>query len=114
MMRGRNTVARCGPFSANRGTLPEIPATPATVARTRLDKWRRDNPQTDSKILPRVPRNKGGQDQGQKALNHSDMKTTTRYAHVLPSEAADAMQRLAQSQAHTKSRKKSRSEVVNQ
>lgn len=48
----------------------------------------------------------------QKALNHSDIKTTTRYAHVLDSEVATAMQELAEAQADTKSRKKSRKGVA--
>ena len=33
----------------------------------------------------------------QRALNHSSIKTTTRYAHVLDSEVADAMERVAKS-----------------
>ncbi len=32
----------------------------------------------------------------QQALNHRDIKTTTRYAHVLNSEVADALQRVAE------------------
>jgi integrase len=42
----------------------------------------------------------------QKALNHSDIRTTTRYAHVLDDEVGDAMERVA------KSRKNSRIEFV--
>jgi integrase len=38
----------------------------------------------------------------QKALNHADLKTTTRYAHVLDQEVAEALERVQ------KSRKKSR------
>ena len=38
----------------------------------------------------------------QKAMNHSDIKTTLRYAHVLDSEVAEALERVQ------KSRKKSR------
>jgi integrase len=38
----------------------------------------------------------------QKALNHADIKTTTKYAHVLTDEVAAALERLEQS------RKKSR------
>lgn len=38
----------------------------------------------------------------QRALNHADLKTTTRYAHVLDGEVADALEQV------TKSRKKSR------
>jgi integrase len=38
----------------------------------------------------------------QRALNHADLKTTTRYAHVLDAEVAEAMEAMA------KSRKKSR------
>jgi integrase len=33
----------------------------------------------------------------QQALNHADMKTTSRYAHVLDSEVADAMERVTKS-----------------
>jgi integrase len=33
----------------------------------------------------------------QRALNHADLKTTTRYAHVLDSEVAEAMERFAKS-----------------
>lgn len=45
----------------------------------------------------------------QKALNHADIKTTTRYAHVLDEEVAADMERLAKMQKRdTKSRKKSR------
>jgi integrase len=40
----------------------------------------------------------------QKALNHRDIKTTLRYAHVLDSEVADALERVAKSR--TKSRSK--------
>jgi integrase len=31
----------------------------------------------------------------QRALNHADLKSTTRYAHVLDDEVADAMERVA-------------------
>jgi integrase len=41
----------------------------------------------------------------QRALNHADIATTTRYAHVLDAEVADAMKAVA------KSRKKSRSRL---
>ncbi len=41
----------------------------------------------------------------QRALNHADIATTTRYAHVLDAEVAEAME------AVTESRKKSRSRV---
>lgn len=45
----------------------------------------------------------------QKALNHADLKTTSRYAHVLDEEVASAMEALHQAQNRdTKSRKKSR------
>jgi integrase len=33
----------------------------------------------------------------QRALNHADLKTTSRYAHVLDDEVADAMERVAKS-----------------
>lgn len=49
----------------------------------------------------------------QQALNHSDIKTTTRYAHVLDSEVASAMQKLAEAQSDKKSRRKSRRGVAN-
>ena len=42
----------------------------------------------------------------QKALSHADIKTTTRYAHVLDEEVAAAMETLHA--RGTKSRKKSR------
>ena len=41
----------------------------------------------------------------QRALNHADIKTTTRYAHVLDDEVADALESV---QADQKSRDKSR------
>ena len=41
----------------------------------------------------------------QRALNHADIKTTTRYAHVLDQEVAAAMESVAES------RKKSRSKL---
>ncbi|QFI65741.1 Phage integrase [Sinorhizobium alkalisoli] len=45
----------------------------------------------------------------QKVLNHADIKTTTRYAHVLDEEVFDAMEELHQAQKRvTQSRKKSR------
>jgi integrase len=43
----------------------------------------------------------------QRALNHANLKTTARYAHVLDGEVADAMERLAES------RKKSRTKLRN-
>jgi len=42
----------------------------------------------------------------QRALNHADLKTTTRYAHVLDTEIAEALERV---QAAQQSRNKSRS-----
>lgn len=49
----------------------------------------------------------------QKALNHSDIKTTTRYAHVLDEEVSNALQQLSVEQArNTKSRTKSRKRKV--
>src|SRR6187551_2876152 len=42
----------------------------------------------------------------QRALNHADLKTTTRYAHVLDTEIAEALGRV---QAAQQSRNKSRS-----
>jgi integrase len=44
----------------------------------------------------------------QRALNHSDIKTTTRYAHVLDSEVTEALARV---QADQKARNKSRTEL---
>lgn len=45
----------------------------------------------------------------QKALSHADIKTTTRYAHVLDEDIAGALEALSQKQKRdTKSRKKSR------
>jgi site-specific recombinase XerD len=41
----------------------------------------------------------------QKALNHSDIKSTLKYAHVLDDEVAEALQRLQES------RKKSRTHL---
>jgi integrase len=41
----------------------------------------------------------------QRALNHADIKTTTRYAHVLDDEVAAALERVSES------RKKSRSPI---
>ncbi len=39
-----------------------------------------------------------------RALNHADIKTTSRYAHVLDSEVSEALQRLSQSKkSHGKS-----------
>lgn len=40
----------------------------------------------------------------QRALNHADIKTTVRYAHVLDSEVADALQGLAQSRIKSRNR----------
>ena len=40
----------------------------------------------------------------QKALNHRDIRTTTRYAHVLDSEVAEAMERVAESRNQSRSR----------
>jgi integrase len=39
----------------------------------------------------------------QKALNHRDIKTTTRYAHVLDSDVAEAMERVAESRNRSRS-----------
>jgi len=38
----------------------------------------------------------------QKALNHADLKTTLRYAHVLDSEIADAMERVTESRRNSR------------
>jgi integrase len=47
----------------------------------------------------------------QRALNHSDIATTTRYAHVLDNEVAEAMERISRKQEHdTESRRNSQSE----
>jgi len=42
----------------------------------------------------------------QRALNHADVKTTTRYAHVLDSEVAEAMERVAKSPNKSPSERK--------
>jgi integrase len=42
----------------------------------------------------------------QQALNHASIKTTTRYAHVLSSEVADAMERVAKSRTNSRTRLK--------
>jgi integrase len=42
----------------------------------------------------------------QRALNHADIKTTTRYAHVLDTEVADAMERVAKSRTNPQTRLK--------
>jgi len=54
-------------------------------------------------LATKVLRETGNLKLVQRMLNHSDIKTTTRYAHVLDSEVADAMERVE------KSRRKSRS-----
>src|SRR5262249_30004062 len=41
---------------------------------------------------------------GQQALNHADIKTTTKYAHVLDDEVGDAMERRLRTKNHTKPR----------
>jgi integrase len=38
-----------------------------------------------------------------RALNHADVKTTMRYAHVMDAEVAEALQRLSQSKSPTES-----------
>jgi integrase len=38
----------------------------------------------------------------QRALNHQDIKTTTRYAHVLDTEVADAMERVTESRTRSR------------
>jgi integrase len=38
-----------------------------------------------------------------RALNHSDIKTTSRYAHVFDSEVSEALQRLSRSKSPTES-----------
>jgi integrase len=44
----------------------------------------------------------------QRALGHANLKTTSRYVHVLDDEVADAMERVAESR---KFRKKSRTKL---
>lgn len=41
----------------------------------------------------------------QKALNHSDIKTTTRYAHVLTEEVATALEQISRKKSRSKARK---------
>jgi hypothetical protein len=60
VVRGAQSVVRCAPFKVKAGAAPPVLATPATEARARLEQWRLDHPETDSKILPRKPRNVGG------------------------------------------------------
>ena len=61
VVRGIDRGTRCyTAYRADRGSMPPVRVTAATLARTRLDEWRRNNPQTDSHILPRAPRNQGG------------------------------------------------------
>lgn len=43
----------------------------------------------------------------QKALNHRDIKSTLRYAHVLDDEVAEAVEALARARSATKSQTKS-------
>ena len=45
----------------------------------------------------------------QKALNHRDIKTTTRYAHVLDSDVAEAMERVAECRESVPKRDSSKS-----
>jgi integrase len=40
----------------------------------------------------------------QKALNHADVKTTVRYAHVLDDEVAEALERVTQSRNKSRSK----------
>ena len=44
----------------------------------------------------------------QKALNHSDIKTTTKYAHVLNSEVAAGLEAVSRKKSRKKSRTKLR------
>ncbi len=46
-------------------------------------------------VATKLLRKTGNNKKVQKALNHSDIKTTTRYAHVLDSELADDLEQLA-------------------
>jgi integrase len=41
----------------------------------------------------------------QKALNHADIKTTTRYAHVLDEEVAEALEQVQKSRNRSRVRK---------
>jgi site-specific recombinase XerD len=40
----------------------------------------------------------------QRALNHADIKTTVRYAHVLDTEVATALERLAKSRTNSRTK----------
>lgn len=48
----------------------------------------------------------------QKALNHASITTTTKYAHVMQDEVAEAMEQVALSRRNAESRKKSRSSRI--
>ena len=48
-------------------------------------------------IASRLLRETGNLKLVQRALNHADIKTTVRYAHVRDDEVADAMERVARS-----------------
>jgi len=43
----------------------------------------------------------------QRALNHADLKTTTRYAHVIDDEVAEAMERVAESRKESRNQSRS-------
>lgn len=75
------------------------PAAPAFAELLRFHDFRHD---LGTKLL----RKTGNLKLVQRPLNHADIKTTTRYAQVLHSEVADAMESIAES------RKKSRTKRV--
>lgn len=61
-------------------------------------------------LATKLLRDTGNLKKVQRALSHADIKTTTRYAHVLDEEVADALEALARKQKRvSESRKKSRS-----
>ncbi|MEV4609728.1 site-specific integrase [Neorhizobium sp. LMR1-1-1.1] len=62
-------------------------------------------------VATKLLRKTGNLKMVQKALNHADLKTTARYAHVLDEEVAAAMEGLHEKQkSDTQSRKKSRTQ----
>ncbi|WP_407123158.1 tyrosine-type recombinase/integrase [Bradyrhizobium sp. STM 3561] len=52
----------------------------------------------------KVLRETGNLKLAQKALNHRDIKSTLRYAHVLDEDVADAVERVAKSQKKSQSK----------
>lgn len=74
-----------------------------TCARAKLEDFRFHDIRHD--VATKLLRQTGNMKLVQRALNHSDIKTTARYAHVLDDEVAAALENFAES------RKKSRTDV---